>query len=605
MGQMRWSMKNDNKFLSVQKKLSDGLAFTMTKVSISNDAKKQYIHAPIHTVVNVADTTFSSLLNSKNSNLYPEPPATIADCEHLSHQQFFDVIALVKSVSMHRPVKDNRVVFDIEMIDGSKTGECFRTMPLTVFTERSHVEEPPLWVFLTKASNDVIPQAVSFFQIKGVQDENGKFSFTTTKNSTIISAATTGKGRRLAAEAATLLCLRDTTSFAIRKFEDFVVRDYTQELATETMCALFAPLTTTKITGDVALDAAEETVWQMNWVHVEEPAAGSNIRTNDGKRVWFPVTIRDCTGHDHPLKLSGIHDADQFEEAFKAGGVWFPQMASIKIVRRVKYASAEQPASQLTQNTDKQSSCQVDVLIVDAAYQNLAESPTEASARLLLLLNTDTSTSDVVLPAALNMLRKSAHYTMAVESNVPYIPESLKASFEDVPTASTVFRPCSQVLALVESSEASTLQETGGGGYKIVTNNVKDLLHDSPDAPSVQLTSFCLLANLQDFKLNPPRSSANKKQAALVLISSVLQVSGAGQPGSFMVDSVQLLQPAEIDAVKDCLKRLVCFTSLAAHMASRKRNASMSSTVEESPTKAAKCRTLGRHPTAAPVPQYS
>ena len=156
MGQMRWSMKNDNKFLSVQKKLSDGLAFTMTKVSISNDAKKQYIHAPIHTVVNVADTTFSSLLHSKNSNLYPEPPATIADCEHLSHQQFFDVIALVKTVSMHRPVKDNRVVFDIEIIDGSKTGECFRTMPLTVFTERSHVEEPPLWVFLKKASNDVV-----------------------------------------------------------------------------------------------------------------------------------------------------------------------------------------------------------------------------------------------------------------------------------------------------------------------------------------------------------------------------------------------------------------------------------------------------------------
>ena len=184
-------------------------------------------------------------------------------------------------------------------------------------------------------------------------------------------------------------------------------------------------------------------------------------------------------------------------------------------------------------------------------------------------------------------------------------PGELEGYFEDVPTASTVLRPCSQVLALVESSEASTLQQTGGGGYKIVTNNVKDLLHDSPDAPSVQLTSFCLLANLQDFKLDPPRSIANKKQTALVLISSVLQVIGAGQPGSFMVDSVQLLQPAEVDAVKDCLKRLVFFTSLAAHMASRKRNASMSSTVEESPTKAAKCRSLGRHPTAAPVPQYT
>ena len=307
--------------------------------------------------MNVADTTFSSLLHSKDSNLcYPEPPATIADCEHLTSQQFFDVIALVKTVSTHRPVKDNRVVFDIEIIDGSKTGECVRTMPLTVFTERSHshpLGEPPMWVFLNAACKDSFAKAVSFFQIKGAQDENGKFSFTTTKNSIIVSAATTGKGLRLAEEADTLLSLRDTSSFAIRKVEDWVVRDCTQEHATETMYALFAPLTTIKLTGDDALDAAEETLWQMNWVRVEEPAAGSNIRTNDGKRIWFPVTVRDCTGtltlyiqESAALKLSGIKDADQFEEAFKAGGVWFPQMASI--VRRVKYTSAEQPASQLT-----------------------------------------------------------------------------------------------------------------------------------------------------------------------------------------------------------------------------------------------------------------
>jgi hypothetical protein len=188
---------------------------------------------------------------------------------------------------------------------------------------------------------------------------------------------------------------------------------------------------------------------------------------------------------------------------------------------------------------------------------------------------------------------------------VPDIPESLKASFVDVPSATTIFRPCSQVLALVESSEASKLQVAGGGGYKIITDNVKDLLHDSPDAPPVQLSSFCLLDNLQDFKLDPPRTSANKKQAALVLISSVLQMSSAGQPVSFMVDSVQLLQPAEVDAVKNCLKRLLFLTSLAGHMASRKRSASMPATFEESPSKAAKCRSLGRHPTAAPVPQYS
>jgi len=202
------------------------------------------------------------------------------------------------------------------------------------------------------------------------------------------------------------------------------------------------------------------------------------------------------------------------------------------------------------------------------------------------------------------MLRKSPHYTLAMESVVPPIPENLKASFAGVPSATTVFRPCTQALALVESSEPSKLQEAGDGGYKITTSNVKDLLHETPDDRGVQLTSFCTLENLQDFKLDPPRTHGNKKQTALVLISSVLQVSSAEQPASFMVDSVQLLQPAEVDTVKVCLKRMLFLTTLAGHMASRKRTSSVPLTHEESPAKAAKCRVLGRHPTAAPVPEF-
>ena len=80
------------------------------------------------------------------------------------------------------------------------------------------------------------------------------------------------------------------------------------------------------------------------------------------------------------------------------------------------------------------------------------------------------------------------------------------------------------------------------------------LLHDADDARGFQLTSFCTLENLQDFKLDPPRTQASKKQAALVLISSVLQTSSAAQPASFMVDSVQLLQQTEVNVVKGCFK---------------------------------------------------
>ena len=106
MGQMRWTYKSENKFHNFQHKLTDGLAFTMSQVPLAGDAKKQYIHSPIQTVVNVADTHFSPLLHSKENNRCPEPPATIADCSHLTNQQLFDVTALVKSVSAFRPVKD-------------------------------------------------------------------------------------------------------------------------------------------------------------------------------------------------------------------------------------------------------------------------------------------------------------------------------------------------------------------------------------------------------------------------------------------------------------------------------------------------------------------
>ena len=618
IGQMRWSKKDENKFRSVQNTLSDGLAFIMKNVSISNDAKKQYIHAPIQTIVNVFDTVFSPLLNKKDTkDCYPEPPATIADCANLTNQQFFDVTALVKSVSPFRSVSDNRVVFNAEIIDGSKCGDRVRTMPLTIFTDRatsSNTGEPPVWVFLNGAAGHGLlgssaeqsaPQPVSFFRIKGAQDDDGNFSFTTTKHTIIIGGATTGKGRRLAAEAAALLGLTDTDSFAVKKFEEGIARDYSAEPATETMCALFKPIANTSITGVEALDQAEETFWQLNWIRVEEPPAGSSIRTNDGKRIWFPVTVRDCTGtltlyiqERAALKLSGFDDADQFEAAFLAGKLWFPQVASVKIIRQLKTATAAQEGG-------GQLPIQVDVRIVDAACQNLAESPTEESARLLHFLNAENTTSDVVMPAALHMLRKSPHYTLAVESIVPDIPENLKACFVNVPSATTLFRPCSQVLALVEASKPSNLQQAGTGGYKITTDNVKDLLHDDDDARGVQLTSFCTLDNLQDFKLDPPRTQASKKQAALVLISSILQESSAGQPASFMVDSVQLLQQTEVDAVKICLKRMLFLTTLAGHMSSRKRAASELTTNNKSPAKAAKCRVLGRHPTAAPVPEFS
>ena len=159
--------------------------------------------------------------------------------------------------------------------------------------------------------------------------------------------------------------------------------------------------------------------------------------TNDGKRLWFHVTVRDCTGkltfytqEAAALKLSGIADAKQFEAAHIERKLWFPQIASVKIIRRLKCSAAQPP--DLPER-------QLDARIVDAAPQNLCESSTENSVRLLPFLNSDISSTDVVLPAALHMLHKSPHYTLAVESAVPPIPKSLKASVVGLPSAATVF----------------------------------------------------------------------------------------------------------------------------------------------------------------------
>ena len=109
---------------------------------------------------------------------------------------------------------------------------------------------------------------------------------------------------------------------------------------------------------------------------------------------------------------------------------------------------------------------------------------------------------------------------------------------------------------------------------------------------------FCTLDNLQDFKLDSPRT--RKKQAAIVLISSVLKERSAEQPACFMVESVQLLQQDEVDKAK-----VFILTALTAPLSSRKRSASSPLTHDESPAKAAKCRVLGRHPASTSLPEFS
>ena len=182
---------------------------------------------------------------------------------------------------------------------------------------------------------------------------------------------------------------------------------------------------------------------------------------------------------------------------------------------------AAQPANQKADSGDDQLLDQVDVRTVEAGEQNLTECPTHESARPLTLLLFHERSTDMSLIASLCSLKKGPHTTLAVDSQVPADPLALQDSLVDAEVHSTTLRPCAQFRALVESSEASTIQQWGGGGYTIMTRGVKDLLQDGPHSSDVELVSFCSLENLQHFRLDPPRLRVDKKQAALVLISSV------------------------------------------------------------------------------------
>ena len=91
-------------------------------------------------------------------------------------------------------------------------------------------------------------------------------------------------------------------------------------------------------------------------------------------------------------------------------------------------------------------------------------------------------------------------------------------------------RPCSQVFALIEADRASVLHNIGEDGYKLCTSNVRDVLAPD-DTTTYDLTAFCTLKNLQDFKLDPPRGT--KKQSALTTTPTQNKVTTGSESSNF------------------------------------------------------------------------
>ena len=230
------------------------------------------------------------------------------------------------------------------------------------------------------------------------------------------------------------------------------------------------------------------------------------------------------------LQLANVSSPAEFQEAHKAGKLWFPVISSMKIIRKRNAAhlpasaqsiSAGQPDGQHNASQSI-SGADYDAIIVQAAEQDLTQTPTTASLLLLSMLASRIDTVDAFLPGALHMITKSELYSMCIHYAAQKLPEELS---QDLAAASpqSLTRACAQTFCLVEANAGGEVGKVGDGGFKLTTRGVKDPFQSCVAQPAENLhytlTAFCTLDNLQDFKLDPPRGS--KSQHALVIISDI------------------------------------------------------------------------------------
>jgi len=599
--------KNGAKYEQVMKTLKSGGRFIMSKVGFVEDAKLAYVSCPLKVVVDLSSTKMDVCVQTPDSAVQPAPTATIAGSSNLAGNQFFDVTALIQEVQEIRQHANNRSSFAVKIQDGSLDHDTqkVKAMPLKIYfdtssTNLNSAEQPVSGESLKKLVDEHLESktAMSFFCISGAQDETGKFCFRNTRH-TFITKGVGTKAEQLNNNAE-LHNLQDADTVVFELQTATAARDWSNEPGRETRCGLLSTFARTA-TGVPELDRGE-TVRQCNWVRVSEPAEGQSMRNQFGG-LWLPLTFRDDTGtavlyitEKAAVKLANVVDAAEFEQLHAEGRLRLPFFASIKVQRR--------PSNLSNPNrTDDNDEFNFDCFIVDAAEQDMNEIPSVRSTQLLPMLS---HSVDNVLPAALAMIRRSDHYTMAVQYITQEVPPELSQVASKAVVGVTMLRPCSRAFALVPSTERSKGSDAGVCGHKLVTDDFVDCLqtHSPTAQEKYKLTSFCNLDNVTDFKLDPPKGA--KVQAALVSVTGFIDEktdSGEQSVQSLLVDDVQLLTPAQADALKPMLAKMLYFAALAGQV-SRKR-AREPWSPEENPAKAAACRVLGRSPTGPSLPDYS
>ena len=596
------SAKNASSYQAGMNKFKEGAVFIMKQIGFVRQTKSSYLSAPKRDVVDLACTTTQAVHGlGKASAVQPCPPGTVVEKLHLKEDQRFDLTALIKTMSAIREAGPERRCFDVELIDGS-TNEAKnkkQIMKVTLFQPKeSHIEDE-----CRDCMNRLLP--VTFLHLQGSKSAKGEFTFQSAFKGWHMMKASTeqsgdNKAKQLVLDAEALMSEQNTESFAGKTFEH---TDYSLVMARETTVALLLSLP--KYTSGIADLDEEESVWQINWVHVNEPAAKQSIYNKTGERIWFPVTFRDATmqhtlwmQEKAALQLANCTTAAEFSKKYADGKLWFPLICSLKIARKRNVAKIEDPDEAARSATDD-----FDAIIVQAGEQDLKQTPTSSSLVLLHMMASRMDTADVFMPASLHMLQKSDVYSMCVHFEPQQLPGDLSQDLQPLPSCD-LLRACNQAFCLVQATAGGETQRIGDEGFKLITKGVKDALPSSAaqSAPDdYTLTAFCTMGDLQDFKLDPPRGS--KSQHALIMVSDIVPGTSADEPPNVIVDSLMLIHRDDVAMIKKAMQKMLYYAAAATEMNARKRKEEWSESF--SPAKAKKCRSMARHPTGEVLPEYT
>ena len=569
-------------------KFKHGLVFTMSKVVLAENVKRQYNSAPKTEVVCMTRTHFDPVLVTGPARM-PEPAVPIAASMSIGCEQVFDGLALIYQISESAPggqlsTGQRRVRITLDLIDGSTSAEKPDTpirMPLTVFeNEMQDGSEPPLFKQLREAYEK--KKAVAFFHIQGkkAESDNGStWNFQSGFSFSIRNASETAKGKDLEAKAHELLAANtESVPQTVLKSRLSDDSSYADKEATETTCALLNTILTNTNLATIEVDAS---FWQINWCRVCLPDS-KELCNSDGNRLWFLLKVEDETGsislfirEKAALSLAALDTKEEFENAVAMETLRFPDYVSIKIIR--KSPGPKTPiaktntAAMAIEDGQREQEDTIRCYIVEAADQ-MQFGPSKRSLELMPLLSMTDAQTDACAPAVLAQITKHPHSGLCVTY---------------AQGTETITKQCTKAVALVVAS-TPTEAEMVNDGYQMTTHGVQDPLTSGFNC---QLLSFCTVKASPDYQLKPNRGQ--KTQAALVTIVDVFTCDLEDHP-VFLVDDMKKVEDADIDNFMDLMKRRLEFSAQAAK--TQGTSSQRIWTEEVSPAHAGKCKRLGKAP---------